>query len=197
MRHTLPCLRILALILAFLLAPPVVAADAGRLGSDVVPSFQAIELKLDAAQDDYSGRVRITLEVKRETNIFRFHSEGSELSKVALSRAGRPVAARHEAETDELVRVTTEAPMTPGRYTLEVEFTNTYDTQAIGLYRMEHEGVGYLFTQFQVDDAREAFPCWDEPEFKIPYQMTLAVPEGDLAVTNTPIETAQKGIPCR
>ena len=37
-------------------------------------------------------------------------------------------------------------------------------------------------------EARAAFPCWDEPEFKIPYQLTLVVPTANLAVSNTPIE---------
>src|SRR5262249_55059619 len=34
-----------------------------------------------------------------------------------------------------------------------------------------------------------AFPCWDEPSFKFPYQLTLVVPQGDLAVSNTPVES--------
>jgi alanyl aminopeptidase len=37
-------------------------------------------------------------------------------------------------------------------------------------------------------DAREAFPCWDEPGFKIPYAFTLSVPPGLVAVTNSPVE---------
>ena len=52
---------------------------------------------------------------------------------------------------------------------------------------MEAGGAGYAFTQFQIDDARQAFPCWDEPGFKIPFQITLSTPEAHLAVTNTPV----------
>ncbi len=165
------------------------AADV-RLGDEVVPTFQAIDLVLDAGVADYRGAVRIELEVQRATDSFRFHSEGAALSSVVLKGKSGEVTARHEAEGDDVVRVDTDAPLAPGRYTLEIEFTNAYDTQAIGLYRMEQDGVGYLFTQFQADDAREAFPCWDEPAFKIPFQMTLTVPEAHLAVTNTPVEAS-------
>lgn len=34
--------------------------------------------------------------------------------------------------------------------------------------------------------AREAFPCFDEPGFKIPWQIVMRVPEQHMAVTNNP-----------
>jgi alanyl aminopeptidase len=70
---------------------------------------------------------------------------------------------------------------------LDIEFSNRFNTDATGLYRMEQEGAGYLFTQFEADDARRAFPCFDEPEFKIPWEMTIEVPAAHMAVFNTPI----------
>ncbi|MEM7350462.1 MAG: M1 family metallopeptidase, partial [Acidobacteriota bacterium] len=180
------------LLLSFLLiaAPgPSAAEGAGeRLGDDVVPTSQTIQLEIDARGDDYRGSVRIELDVQRAVDTFRFHAEGLTLERVTLSGASGAVAVRHAAESDEIVRLTAEAPLTPGAYALEIDFSNVFDTQAVSLYRMEQDGVGYVFTQFQADDAREAFPCWDEPIFKIPFQMTLKVPAEHLAVTNTPIE---------
>ncbi len=184
-------LLLLLLSVTAILLPGAVSADVARLGNDVVPTFQAIDLVLDADADDYRGAVRVELEVKRATDVVRFHSEGPELTRVALMQDGAEIAASHQAESDEVVRLETETPLAPGAYQLEVEFTNVYDTQAISLYRMEKDGQGYLFTQFQADDAREAFPCWDEPAFKNPFQMTLTVPEAHLAVTNTPIEESK------
>src|SRR5262249_2696758 len=46
----------------------------------------------------------------------------------------------------------------------------------------------YSFTDFEPDDARGAFPCFDEPSFKIPWHVTVRAPAGDLVVTNTPVE---------
>ena len=39
-------------------------------------------------------------------------------------------------------------------------------------------------TQFQSTDARRAFPCFDEPDMKASFGVTLVVPEGLLAVSN-------------
>ena len=41
-------------------------------------------------------------------------------------------------------------------------------------------------------DARKAFPCWDEPSYKIPFQLTLRIPEDQEAITNTPVENETK-----
>ncbi|HYQ96594.1 MAG TPA: M1 family metallopeptidase, partial [Candidatus Eisenbacteria bacterium] len=51
----------------------------------------------------------------------------------------------------------------------------------------------YCFTQFEADDARKSFPCWDEPSFKIPYQLTLTIPRAHRAVANTPIARTVPG----
>lgn len=47
-------------------------------------------------------------------------------------------------------------------------------------------------TQFEPTFARQAFPCFDEPGFKAPWQLTLRVPRDATPVSNTPVvsETA-------
>ena len=41
-------------------------------------------------------------------------------------------------------------------------------------------------TQFEAPHARRAFPCFDEPEFKATFDVTLVVAEGLLAISNGP-----------
>jgi len=160
-----------------------------RLATEVVPTFQAIRLKIDADRKDYSGTVRIDLEVRKATDTFGFHAEGQQFERVELTDVEGGVALDIERGKDGLVTATAERELTPGKYRLEIDFTNEFNTRAVGLYRMEQDGDGYLFTQFEAVDARKAFPCWDEPSFKIPFQMTLQIPEAHTAVSNTPIDT--------
>src|SRR5262249_19553248 len=42
-------------------------------------------------------------------------------------------------------------------------------------------------TQFEATDARRAFPCWDEPDFKAVFASTLVIDPALTAVSNTSI----------
>jgi alanyl aminopeptidase len=162
--------------------------DPLRLGLDVVPASQAIHLCVDASRKEFSGLTRIELDVREDTESFRFHAREMTLHRLVLRGVGKLEVSAGEKGT-----VTARAPrrLTPGRYTLEAEFSAPFNTQAAGLYRLEAGGDAYTFTQFEADDARGAFPCWDEPRFKIPFQLTLTVPEEHAAVSNTPEESTR------
>jgi len=175
--------------------PPAAPPAAHRLGTDVVPVFQAIRLNADARKPDYTGSVRIELDVRKPVSAFSLYARDIEVSSVALTGPAGAVEARHGSADRGRLDIATQSPLHPGPHVLEIEFSNEYDTQATGLYKVVVGGDAYLFTQFEADDARQAFPCWDEPAFKIPYQLTVVVPEGDQAVSNTPpvSDTAKEG----
>ena len=170
-------------------------ADNARLGRDVLPTFQSVSLRLDAGTSSYTGTTRIEIEVKRPTDTIRFHAEGVVMDKIRLSGSKGAVTLTTSTGTKGLITAKANRSLPAGAYTLDIEFHDTFNTDAVGLYRMEKDGRSYAFTQFEADDAREAFPCWDEPEFKIPYQFTISVPENQIAIANTlpEKETVEKG----
>ncbi len=162
------------------------AAGSPRLGHAVVPTSESIRLIVDPAQPSYGGTVRIDLSVKEKTGSFLLHARDITVARLKLSGKAGDVSATHAAEGD-AVRITAARPLEPGSYTLDIDFTADFNSQAAGLYRMQVEGAWYSFTQFEAADARGAFPCWDEPEFKIPFDVTLVVPKDHLAIANTPV----------
>src|SRR5205814_5573385 len=128
------------------------------------------------------------LAVRERTRELRFHARALTIDGALLRgpSGAVPVAAIETLIPDQ-ARVRPAQSLAPGSYTLELTFHNRFDTRAISLYKVVTGGQAYLFTQFEDTEAREAFPCWDEPEFKIPWTLALTVPARDLAVSNTPI----------
>jgi alanyl aminopeptidase len=153
-------------------AVDVRAAADNRLDRDVLPTFESVRLKLDPTLPDYSGTVHI------------------DVIRVVLTGPGGGAAVRFESGEGGQLVVRAEAPLAAGDYGLDIDFQNDFDVRANSLYRVKSGADWYCFTQFEASSAREAFPCWDEPEFKIPFQITVAVPEADAAVSNTPIGKA-------
>jgi len=169
---------------------PVVHADTApaRLRAEVRPGFQSIRLDLDPAAGGYTGSVRMELDVRRPVSSFAFHAEQMRLTSLSLTGPGGAVSVTHEAGPV-MTTVRAAMPLAPGRYVLETAFANDYQTDGLGFYKVVAGGQPYLFTQLEADEARTAFPCWDEPSFKFPYQMTVTVPEPQTAVSNTSVES--------
>jgi len=166
------------------------AAPKGDLASQPMhPVRQAIDLRIDPDATGYSGAVAIELEIQEGVDSFRFHAEGMDFDRVALEGPGGAVEVTTEEGENGLITATAAHTLEPGAYTLSIEFHNDYDARAVGLYRMEQQGKGYVFTQMESVDARRAFPCWDEPGFKIPYRLTLGAPEAHTVLANTPLES--------
>jgi alanyl aminopeptidase len=171
-------------------AAPAAAMNAptGRLSRDVDPVSSRVSLVLDPRQPGYTGTVVITVEAQKPFQEFDLHAEGMSVESVFLAGGTTQLAARWTtAEKGGRIHVTLTERVAAGLYELTLRFRNEFDTRATSLYRLEAGGEWYAFTQFEADDAREAFPCFDEPEFKIPWTLELTVPEAHLAVSNTPI----------
>jgi alanyl aminopeptidase len=147
-----------------------------------------VDLTVDPEKRTTRAPSHVTLEVKQPTDALRFHARSLTIDAATLQGGGktRKPTAIEKLPPDQ-ARLSFDSPLAPGAYTLTLTFHNAYNTHAISFYKVVTGGSAYLFTQFEDTEAREAFPCWDEPSFKIPWKMTLRVPAADLAVSNTPI----------
>jgi puromycin-sensitive aminopeptidase len=79
----------------------------------------------------------------------------------------------------------------PGAWTLRLEFDGTLNDRLVGLYRSTFVGANgeprtIATTHFEATDARRAFPCWDEPDLKAVFAVTLVVQAGLTAISNAP-----------
>ncbi|MDP6543289.1 MAG: M1 family metallopeptidase [Phycisphaerae bacterium] len=157
-----------------------------RLGRTVIPLSQNIALDIDANRDGYTGRVAIELDVRLYTDTIGFHASEIDLESVVLDGPDGSIPLDCTVGRKGLVTARAPGPLKPGRYTLKIEFAKEFNRKGMSIYKTEHAGEAYVFTQFEPELARAAFPCWDDPGFKIHWRMTLKVPGDHMAVSNTP-----------
>jgi aminopeptidase N len=158
--------------------PPV------RLPSDVRPARYALELTIVPDRERASGRVAIDAQVVRPTRVVWLNATGLEVGAATL--AGKP--ARVIPGGEDFIGLTTGAELAPGPLAIEVAFAAPIDrTKSRALYA-EREGEDwYAYTFFEPIDARRAFPCFDEPAYKVPWQLTLRVRQDHVALGNAPV----------
>jgi alanyl aminopeptidase len=157
-----------------------------RLGEAVVPLSQELNLGLYPDSEGYTGTTLIALDIREASDSLRLHAEGINLLGSSLEQDGRVLTLKAQPETTGLMVFRSPEKFHVGAAKLHITFSQTYGTTAAGLYKVKTGGRNYLFTQFESSDARKAFPCFDEPGFKIPWSIELSIPATDIAVGNYP-----------
>ena len=176
---------------ATLLPPP---RDDGHLPALATPLHYALSFDIDPRATTFTGAARIDVEIPARTShvVLNGHALGITDARALVGGVPHPARASwrtaHGARpenTEELI-LTFDPPLDPGRATLAITYSAPFDQELSGLYRVADGGNWYAFTQFEATDARRAFPCFDEPGFKVPFGVTVTVPKGMLAFANTP-----------
>ncbi len=75
-----------------------------------------------------------------------------------------------------------------GRNVLRVSADCAYTNTGEGLHRFVDpvDDQAYLYTQFEVPDARRVFASFEQPDLKATFQFTVKAPEGWTVISNSP-----------
>ena len=160
----------------------------GRLGNAVVPSRYRLELTILPDQDDFSGATEIDVQIAAATRSIFLHGNGLKMDKAQLTTAnGDSYAGRYEQVHDTgVARIDFDDDIPSGTATLRFSYTAPFQQNSQGLYKAMVNDRAYAFTQFQPISARRVFPGFDEPLFKVPFDITVIARNGHSVITNTP-----------
>jgi alanyl aminopeptidase len=169
-----------------------------RLPAWAVPQSYQLAIKSDPKQATYSGVVTIAVDLKQASNHLWLHGKDLKVSSVTITdahgktRAGKyDGAVTKEAEQAGVARVDFGTTLQPQKIKLKFAFTAPYNGTLQGYYKVVFAGNAYAMTQMEPISARLAFPCFDEPGFKAPLDLSLTIPAADKAVANA-AETSNK-----
>jgi len=174
-----------------------------RLTAHIIPLEYDITLKPDLKNFTFEGVETIILNVTKATKALTLHSKEIDIETVSLEDfSGSPEKSSRKQEPDKIftknilynqkadtATFTFEKTIRTGKYRLNIVFKGILNDKMRGFYSSKyllHDKEHHIATtQFESTDARRAFPCFDEPAQKAVFNVSLVVPKGKTAISNT------------
>jgi aminopeptidase N len=178
---------ILAAVLASL---PVLAAYAQRLPDNVIPESYDLSFAPDLTKATFSGEETIHVKLVRPAQAITLNSAEIAFQETTITAGGHSQQVKvtfDEAKDQATLSVPSTIPAGPAE--IHIRFTGILNDQMRGFYLSKTARRRYAVTQFESTDARRAFPCFDEPAYKAVFRITLAVDNGDIAISNAKISS--------
>ena len=159
--------------------------DPHRLPPSVIPLNYQLFIEPSFEDQTFSGTVTINADVESAVQSIVLNNDGLSIASVTVD--GSEAAFSIDTETE---RMTITASPSGKTTAITIVFSGHFNDQLVGFYLSRfHDNEGneqvIATTQFEAPHARKAFPCWDEPAYKATYDITLSVPSGMNAVSNS------------
>ena len=155
------------------------------------PKRYEIKLDIDLENFTYVGMQTVEVEVVENTKLIYLNSLGIQVSHASLiSNDQESINLSVEYfENDERISLSSKNEIENGTYKLYMEFKSEITNDLKGFYRSkfltkDEEEKWIATTQFEPTSARNAFPCWDEPEYKAVFSITIVADKKYLRVSN-------------
>nr|XP_046269552.1 glutamyl aminopeptidase isoform X2 [Scatophagus argus] len=179
-----------------------------RLPSYVKPVHYDLHLEPNLDDDTYTGTVDVHVEVSKPTRYLWLHIRETFVSalprlKMLNGPEGQKEVAvkscfEYKLHQYVVVEATEELPVTgPGEvYVLSLDFQGWLNGSVVGFYRViyteKEETKKIAATDHEPTDARKSFPCFDEPNKKATYNISITHDALYGALSNMPLESTQQ-----
>jgi aminopeptidase N len=181
----------------------------GRLPLDLIPVHYDLDIVPDFYDNEppfeFLGTVAITFDCVTATSVLTVNSVRMDITDVGLSvSANSPISAADPVLTGfslepaaDFLHINVESPFEVGaQYMVAITFNGTVNSNNYqsGLYwdsyvLKQDESTAYyvLATQLEALGGREMFPCFDEPDLKATFTVTVAYRSSVIALSNMPV----------
>ncbi len=139
-----------------------------------------LELDLDAGRSTYRGQARLRFPVTGEGDLFLDFRGGTIERFVVNGQTATPQRPGHRIVLPGgLLTPTTE---------VEIAYENAYDRGGDGFHHFvdPEDGAEYVYSNFEPFEAHRLFPCFDQPDLKGTYAVTVRAPADWMVIANAP-----------
>ena len=162
----------------------------------VIPVNYTLEFEPVFKNFTFNGKETITINCKENVNSITLHCAELKIKSCHVRHNGisEKAITKIDAKKEELTIIIKNK--IKGTAFVEIEFAGELNDRLLGFYRSQYKQNGktkYLATsQFEAADARRAFPCWDEPEAKATFDISIIAENKFTAISNMPVISKKK-----
>ncbi|GAB5359892.1 hypothetical protein AAMO2058_000581100 [Amorphochlora amoebiformis] len=176
--------------------------NAIRLPESLVPVNYTLSLDVDLDPHfRYTGTVSVTLDCRNDTDLIVLHAKGETMkistASIIPGSPGEPrvaVTAAMRHDEHEQLQIKLSRSLTAGeKYHFNLSFSANLSDSMTGFYKSSYPKkagvVSWLATtHFEPTNARQAFPCFDEPALKANFSIAITHASRLSALSNMPPE---------
>ncbi|KAM4672668.1 glutamyl aminopeptidase [Amazona ochrocephala] len=177
-----------------------------RLPTYVKPIHYDLEMKPEMETDTYTGTVSISIALEKSTSYLWLHLRETKITEMPTLQksSGQQIAVNdcfgYEPQEYIVMKAETELSATDESdpYILTLKFQGWLNGSLVGFYRTTYTENGLIksiaATDHEPTDARKSFPCFDEPNKKATYNISIVHEDTYQALSNMPVQqTVQLG----
>lgn len=151
-----------------------------RLPEGIRPALYNARLDIYVEDRRFTGQVDIEINASEPIGeVLRLHAHRLQADRVDLN--GAPVNNWEPEPESETLRIELDGSLGTGKHVLSISYRGDFSSQDMfGLYWAGDVAI----TQFESAYARRVFPCFDEPAFKAPWQITISAEDRYTILSN-------------
>ncbi|EET90513.1 MAG: M1 family metallopeptidase [Candidatus Micrarchaeales archaeon] len=166
-----------------------------RFDRNVVPELYSILFVTDMGTFKFKGRETIRLRIEKAVSSIALNSKEITIKSARVLQGGNAETARIKMDKKSETATFYFSKKYAGSAELEIAFEGSNNDGMYGFYRSRYEFDGkerwMLSSQFEPADARAAFPCFDQPDMKAVFEISIVVDKDMEAISNMPVKSVK------
>ncbi len=162
-----------------------------------IPINYELEFEPNLTNFTFRGKEVIDIKIPSSTNTIKLDASELKIKNCYLESKRNSIKGTTRLDEKKEELTIKFSHKVSGQAKLHIDFTGILNDRLLGFYKSEYKDLRgktkYLATtQFEAADARRAFPCWDEPNAKATFDITIIADRSLQAISNMPVISKKK-----
>jgi tricorn protease interacting factor F2/3 len=163
----------------------------------IKPINYVLEFEPNFKNFTFNGKETIQIQISKPTKIISLNAAELKIKNCHILWKDKTLKVKSKVDTQNELLIINLPQKISGQSEIRLEFSGILNDRLIGFYKSEYKdnkgNKKYLATtQFEAADARRAFPCWDTPEAKATFDISIITDKNFTAISNMPVVSKKK-----